>query len=160
MESVGKANLYQGDFTQIGGLQPIGSSARLGVPRLQDLTPDDLRWTSCHNKRNKVKSFSRVRLFATPWTVAFQAPLLMGFPRQEYWRGLPFLPPGDLHDPGIDKCSMRESSQTHLKTLVRGKTVFRETGVWCPKCWKPLPLMTSRCLKTGMTALGYECVSG
>ena len=39
---------------------------------------------------------SRVQLFATPWTVAWQAPLSMGFFRQEYWSGLPFPPPGDL----------------------------------------------------------------
>ena len=45
--------------------------------------------------------FSRVWLFATPRTVACQAPLSMGFPRQEYWIGLPFLSPGDLPDPGI-----------------------------------------------------------
>ena len=38
----------------------------------------------------------------TPWTVAHQAPLSMGFPRQEYWSGLPFPPPGDLPDPGIE----------------------------------------------------------
>ena len=38
---------------------------------------------------------------ATPWTVACQAPLSMGFSRQEYWSGLPFLSPGDLPDPGI-----------------------------------------------------------
>ena len=38
----------------------------------------------------------------TPWTVARQAPLSMGFPRQEYWSGLPFPPPGDLPDPGIE----------------------------------------------------------
>ena len=38
----------------------------------------------------KVKSLSRVRLFVTLWTVAHQAPLSMGFPRQEYWSGLPF----------------------------------------------------------------------
>ena len=37
----------------------------------------------------------------TPWTVAHQAPLSMGFSRQEYWSGLPFPPPGDLPDPGI-----------------------------------------------------------
>ena len=49
----------------------------------------------------KVKSFSRVRLFATPWTVAYQASLSMGFSRQEYWSGLPFPSPGDLPDPGI-----------------------------------------------------------
>ena len=42
-----------------------------------------------------------VPLFVTPWAVARQAPLSMGFSRQEYWSGLPFPPPGDLPDPGI-----------------------------------------------------------
>ena len=50
---------------------------------------------------SEVKSLSRVRLFATLWTVALQAPLSMGFSRQEYWSGLPFPSPGDLPDPGI-----------------------------------------------------------
>ena len=53
----------------------------------------------------KVKSLSRVRLFAIPWTVAHQAPLSMGFSRQEYWSGLPFPSPGDLPDPGIEPWS-------------------------------------------------------
>ena len=48
-----------------------------------------------------VESISCVRFFVTPWTVACQAPLSMGFPRQEYWSGLPFPSPGDLPDPGI-----------------------------------------------------------
>ena len=43
--------------------------------------------------------------FVTPWTVAHQAPLSMGFPRQEYWNGLPFLSPGDLPNPGIEPAS-------------------------------------------------------
>ena len=42
----------------------------------------------------------------TPWTVALQAPLSMGFPRQEYWSGLPFPSPGDLPDPGIEPESL------------------------------------------------------
>ena len=50
----------------------------------------------------KVKSLSRVQLFATPWTVAYEASLSMGFSRQEYWSGLPFHSPGDLPDPGIE----------------------------------------------------------
>ena len=50
----------------------------------------------------KVKSLSHVRLFVTPWIVAYQAPLSMGFSRQEYWSDLPFPSPGDLHDPGIE----------------------------------------------------------
>ena len=49
----------------------------------------------------KVKSLSRVQLFATPWTVAYQAPPSMGFSRQEYWSGLPFPFPGDLPKPGL-----------------------------------------------------------
>ena len=45
--------------------------------------------------------FCRVRLFATPWTVTLQAPLSMGFSRQEYWSGVPFPSPRDPPDPGI-----------------------------------------------------------
>ena len=48
-----------------------------------------------------LSSFSHVQLFATPWTVAHQAPLSMGFSRQEYWSELPFPSPGDLSNPGI-----------------------------------------------------------
>ena len=43
--------------------------------------------------------------FATPWTIARQAPLFMRFPRQEYWSGLPFRSPGDLPNPGIEPVS-------------------------------------------------------
>ena len=50
----------------------------------------------------KVRSLSRVRFFATPWTVAYQAPPSVGFSRQEYWSGLPFPSPGDLPNPGIE----------------------------------------------------------
>ena len=50
----------------------------------------------------KMKSLSRVRLFATPWTVAYQASPSRGFSRQEYWSGLPFPSPGDLPNPGIE----------------------------------------------------------
>ena len=52
-----------------------------------------------------VKSLSRVQLFATPWTIAYQAPPSMGFSRQEYWSGVPFPSPGDLPDPGIESVS-------------------------------------------------------
>ena len=51
---------------------------------------------------SEVKLLSRVRLFATPWTVAYQAPPSVGFSRQEYWSGLPFPSPGDLPDPEIE----------------------------------------------------------
>ena len=50
----------------------------------------------------KVKLLSCVQLFATPWTVAYQAPPSVGFSRQEYWSGFPFPSSGDLPDPGIE----------------------------------------------------------
>ena len=50
----------------------------------------------------RARSFGCVRLFATPWTVAHQAPLSMGFSRREYWSGLPCPPSGDLPNPGIE----------------------------------------------------------
>ena len=50
--------------------------------------------------------FSGFQFFAALWTVALQAPLSMGFSRQEYWSGLPFPPPGDLLDPGIKPVSL------------------------------------------------------
>ena len=51
--------------------------------------------------------FSFVQLLATLWTVAPQAPLSLGFSRQEYWSALPCLPPGDLPNPGVKLTSLR-----------------------------------------------------
>ena len=50
--------------------------------------------------------FSHVQLFETPWTVAHQAPLSMGFSRQEHWSGLPFHTPGYLTEPGVELTSL------------------------------------------------------
>ena len=61
-----------------------------------------LYFSSNSAKYGEVRSLSHVRPFATPWTVAHQAPLSMGFSRQEYWSGLPCIAPGDLPDPGIE----------------------------------------------------------
>ena len=52
------------------------------------------------------------RLFATLWTVACQAPLSMGFSRQEYWSGLPCPPSGDLSDSGIEPASLTSPALT------------------------------------------------
>ena len=60
--------------------------------------------------------FSHVRPFATPWTVARQAPLSMGFSRQEYWSGLPCPPPGDVPDPEI-KPEAGRPNQSILKEI-------------------------------------------
>ena len=70
------------------------------IPYLSTVLPYSLY--SQKERKRKVKSFSHVWLFATPWTVAYQASLSMGFSRQEYWSGLPFPSPGYLPDPGIE----------------------------------------------------------
>ena len=64
-------------------------------------------WILFLESDGKGKSLSRVWLFATPWTVAYQFSPSMGFSRQEYWSGLPFPSPGDLSDPGIEPGSTR-----------------------------------------------------
>ena len=51
--------------------------------------------------------FSRLWLFATLWTVALQAPLSMGFSRQEYWSKLPYPPPRDISYPGMEPMSLK-----------------------------------------------------
>ena len=65
---------------------------------------------------------NHVRLFVTPWTVAHQAPLSMGFSRQEYWSGLPWPPPGDLPDPGI--------KPTSLMSPVLADGLFTASATW------------------------------
>ena len=65
--------------------------------------------------------FSRVQVFATPWTLTHQAPLSMGFSRQEYWSGLPFLPPGHLPEPGL-------KSTSHVSCI--GRWVFTTSATW------------------------------
>ena len=64
-----------------------------------------------------VKLFSRVRLFMTPWTVAYQAPLSMRFSRQECWSGLPFPSPGNLPDPGTEPRSPALQADALLSEL-------------------------------------------
>ena len=86
------------------------------------MSPRDQR-----RKEKKVKSLSHVSLFATPWTVAHQAPPSMEFSREEYWSGLPFPSPGDLPDPGI-KPGLPHSRQmlyhlSHLGSpMIKGET--------------------------------------
>ena len=63
----------------------------------------------CCSQKNHAcmqSSSSRVKFSAIQWTVALQAPLSMGLSRQEYWSGLPFPPPGDVHDPRIEPASL------------------------------------------------------
>ena len=80
-----------------------------------------LNWTCILNH------FSCVQFCATPWTVAHQALLSMEFSRQEYWSGLPCLPPGDLPDPGIEPVSLMSPTLAggFFITSARGQNVSR-----------------------------------
>ena len=72
-----------------------------------------LRWVKSLGYEVYVLShFSRVQLFATLWTAAHQAPLPMGFSRQESWSGLPFPSPGHLPNPGTEPASLMSPALT------------------------------------------------
>ena len=72
---------------------PPGSSVP-GILQARTLEWVAISFSNAWKCKMKVKSLSRVQLFKTPWTVAYQAPLSMGFSRQEHWSGLPFhIPP-------------------------------------------------------------------
>ena len=74
----------------------------MGLQRVRHDWANELKWTE---SQVVVELLCCIQIFATPWTVAHQAPLPMGFPRQEYWSGLPFPFPGDLPDPRIKRSS-------------------------------------------------------
>ena len=79
-----------------------------------------------------MKSLSPVRLLSTPRTVAYQAFPSMGFSRQEYWSGLPFLPPGDLPDQGIEPGSPAFQANT-LTSEPPGKPLNKATVLLYPR---------------------------
>ena len=72
---------------------------------------------ACPCRMVVVELLNHVQLFTTLWTVAHQAPLSMGFSRQEYWSGLPFPSPGDLPDPGIEPRSPALQTDSLLTEL-------------------------------------------
>ena len=70
---------------------------------------------------------SRVQLFKTPWTEACQAPLSMGFSRQEYWSGLPFPPPGDFPNPEMEPASFVSPALAggFFTTMLCGRPMYK-----------------------------------
>ena len=105
--------------------------------------------------------FSCVRLCATPWTAACQAPLSMGFSRQGYWSGMPFPPPGDLPDPGIKPVSLRSPvlAGGFFTTEPPGKP-YRDAE--CPQCWgalRPTGRECPGCQETGNRVSPNPCSS-
>ena len=109
-----------------GGLQSTGHKELNSTEQLS-------LWLVAHNPVHvgvfmisSVQSFSCVRLFTTSSTVAPQAPLSMGFSKQEYWNGLPFPSPGDLPDPGIEPGSPALQADSLLTELgAKPDTVLR-----------------------------------
>ena len=110
---------------------PAGASRKVTVDvRFHPvLSHTDKTSTLCDRKGAALlvcSSLSCVRLFVTPWTVAFQAPLSLKFPRQEYWSGLPFPFLGDLPVPGIEPGSPAlAGSFFTTKPLGKSVTVHR-----------------------------------
>ena len=75
-----------------------------------------LRKSKCDIRIGGVLITQSCLTVATPWTVARQAPLSMGFSKQEYWSGLPFPSPGDLPDPGPEPASLASPAWCKLKS--------------------------------------------
>ena len=100
--------------------------------------------TSCFMQFWRACVLSRVLLFVTPRTIARQAPLFMGFPRQEYWSGLPCPPAGNLPDSGIEPASLTSPAwasrffttseaqpyRIFLQNFIDYKTLL-QVSLWC-----------------------------
>ena len=97
---------------------------------------------------------SRVRLFVTPWTVARQTSLSMGFSRQEYWSGLPCPPPGDLPNPGIEPRSHSLQADS-IQSEPPGKPMNTRVGSLIPSPGK----LHNPGIEPGSSALQMDSLS-
>ena len=114
----------------------------------------DLPWVP---RKVKAKPLSRVRLFATPWTVAHQAPLSKGFSRQEYWSGLPFPSPGDLPDREIEpRCPALQVDA--LTSEPPGKPTLSHKGNPRILEWVAYPFSSGSSWPRSQT--GVSCIAG
>ena len=101
--------------------------------------------TICYsnNKYMRLSCLNCVRLFETLWTGALQAPLSVGFSRQEYWSGLPCPPPGDLPNPGVKPTSLKSpalaggffTTSTTWGAQEQAQSVTRSGSVIRASCW-------------------------
>ena len=95
-------------------------------------------WGYLFNLVNMCCHLSHARLFATLWTVAHQAPLSMGFHRQEYWSGLPCPPPGNLPHPGTEPASPASQADSFLLSHQRSPSEIRSVAQSCPTLCDPM----------------------
>ena len=114
--------------------------------------------------------FSRVQLFAALWTVAHQAPLSMGIPRQQYWSQLPFPSPGDLPHPGIEPAFLMSPAFGRwvlyygLPWWLRGQSICYNVGGFDPwvrkipwrRKWQPTPVFLPEKSHELRSLVGYS----
>ena len=105
-------------------------------------------------KKLRVKWLSCVQLFATPWTIAYQASLSTGFSRQEYWSGLPCPPQGDLPNSGMGPnllhcrwapyCWATREAPNISIWKPKGKKIFKKTAVFALSCFPEMNLSSEQ----------------
>ena len=109
----------------------------------------------------KVKSLSRVRLFATPWTAAFQAPPSMGFSRQEYWSGLPLPSPGaSIGAHNSKKCDRRTGEAASSSGEVT-KSLYPQVSlplIYQVACCSADFTMRDQPINTGLAFINFKLV--
>ena len=91
------------------------------------------------------QELSCVHVFVTSWILTYQAPLSIGFPRQKYWSGLPFPPPGDLPDPKIKPTSPAAPAGGFFITEPPGKAPGVNAKTFCICPTESCPTLVKRC---------------
>ena len=147
--SVIKRDLVKKEASQNLEQQRQQRQAATGACILCTLSCDKRMGTPCMYKGRVSSVLSCLRLSVTPRTVARQVPLSMGFPRQEYWSGLPFPSPGDLAHSGIEPTSLEtpalagrdlgESQVFHEQLEMMPLKLFRQPVPFCPKTASVVP---------------------
>ena len=131
LESSGKMTWL---VSHLAGIFLHGQGALQGNLPLSWLNSREQHHLQETEKKEKVLVAQSCQLFVTPWTITRQAPLSMGFSRQEHWSGLPFLSSGDLPDPGIEPRSPAlqeaESPPGRFFTIWATREAFRKL-CWC-----------------------------
>ena len=114
IHGVAKSQTQQSDWTELNCGLMLYSNDNEWTTALPVITDEshNVGWKKAEGRRSTyclilciyvcMRVLRRVQLLATPWTIAYQAPLSMGFSRQEYWSGLSFPPPGNLPNPGME----------------------------------------------------------
>ena len=128
-DSVQSTVRSQSSYTASGLILKMSKCIYVGIDRKIHRGQKQRRPMESRKRNSKCYLSSRVQLFVTPWTVACQAPLSMGFSRQEHWSGLLCPPPGNLPDPGIEPTS----------PALQGDSLPSEPSIWRAEK-APIPL--------------------